>query len=497
MSARIVARLLAAAAAAYPANAAAGITAFGSSGTPTARPAQPKRARINSHVGARIRTPLPGSWDVSTYGAKSDNATDNTGPFQDALDACSSGGGGEVFVGSGLFRFTGSISIPPGCTLSGTYTVVPSHDLRRNLLIADGTVLIPTGGRDLVGGCDVGCTESFISVGPNAALRGLVIHYQEQERTAKPVPYPWAVFLGDPHQKYNGNANNAAVTDIELLGAWNGVAAVAAHRHYIARVQGQPVNIGVFVDETYDIGRIEDVHFNPWYSSAPPFVWHQTTHGRAFVMGRSDWEYVFNTFAFAYAIGYHFIERETGSMNGNFLGIGQDLTTNASVQVDQSQPYGILITNGEFTAFCDDGHFSPPSCHAPSQVVVSAGNNGAVKFVNSAFWGRAAQIAKVAGHGTVTFSQCHFDKWDNHMNNQTRFHNGTAAIQQFGGTLIVSQSEFTLGANYDEVYQPKHFWLGPGAQKTIISENIVTGTLSVQNQGKGKAIIANNADDSP
>ena len=61
------------------------------------------------------------------------------------------------------------------------------------------------------------------------------------------------------------NTSVQAVTDVELLGAWNGVAAVAAHRHYIARVQGQPLNIGVFVDETYDIGRIEDVHFNPWY----------------------------------------------------------------------------------------------------------------------------------------------------------------------------------------------------------------------------------------
>ena len=87
----------------------------------------------------------------------------------------------------------------------------------------------------------------------------------------------------------------------------------------------------------YDIGRIEDVHFNPWYSDGHPFYYWQTTHGRAFVFGRSDWEYVFNTFAFAYAIGYHFIERETGSMNGNFLGIGMDAATNASVQVDQSQ----------------------------------------------------------------------------------------------------------------------------------------------------------------
>lgn len=65
-----------------------------------------------------------------------------------------------------------------------------------------------------------------------------------------------------------------------------------------------------------------DVHFNPWFSSKDPFVYYQTTYGRAFVMGRSDWEYVFNTFAFAYAVGYHFIERATGSMNGNFLGIG-------------------------------------------------------------------------------------------------------------------------------------------------------------------------------
>ena len=116
--------------------------------------------------------------------------------------------------------------------------------------------------------------------------------YDEQERTSTPVPYPWAIFLGDPKKLYNtgGNADNAAAFDVEILGAWNGIAAVQAHRHYIARVQGQPVNIGIFLDATYDIGRIEDVHWNPWFSSAKPFIYHQTTFGRAFVMGRSDWE---------------------------------------------------------------------------------------------------------------------------------------------------------------------------------------------------------------
>jgi hypothetical protein len=512
-----------------------------------------------------------------SYGAKPDNTTDNTGPFQAALDACSAAHGGEVFIGTGMFRFKGSISIPPGCTLSGTYTVVPSHDLRNSQnpqKIQDGTVLVPLGGRNISGGCDINCTQYFINVGPNGVLRGLVIYYEEQETTETPVPYPWSVYLGDPDQKYGtGSANNAAVTDVELLGAWNGIAAVAAHRHYIARVQGQPLNIGVFVDETYDIGRIvsfhvepilqfltpswitvdtvlvfmfntrvlvcfmilvfvsythlffllcslslslswsntrfafsltllfalsqEDVHFNPWYSDAHPFVWYQTTHGRAFVMGRSDWEYVFNTFAFGYAIGYHFIERATGSMNGNFLGIGQDLATNASIQVDQSQPFGILITNGEFTAFCDKNGFSPPSCKDPSQVVVSSQNKGAVKLVNSAFWGPSAQIAKIDGKGTVTFSQCHFDSWDNYWINKTRRHNGTAAIQQYGGSLIVTQSEFTMDANYDQPNNPVHFWLGPNAQKTIVSENMIKGKLSIENHGKGKTIVVNNADDSP
>jgi len=114
-----------------------------------------------------------------------------------------------------------------------------------------------------------------------------------------------------------------------------------------------------------------------------------------------------------------------------------------------------------------------------------------VKLVNSAFWGPTAQIAKVAGTGTVTFSQCHFDAWDSHKNhNDTVFHNGTAAIRQFGGTLIVSQSEFTQG------HKSNHFWLGPAAKKTIISENIITGVLRVENEGNGKAIIVNNADDS-
>jgi hypothetical protein len=56
--------------------------------------------------------------------------------------------------------------------------------------------------------------------------------------------------------------------------------------------------------------------------------------------------------------------------------------------------FGILITNGEFTAFCDaspsgKGGFCQKGLDkAPVHVRVGPKNNGALKFTTSAFWGQ-------------------------------------------------------------------------------------------------------------
>ena len=223
-----------------------------------------------------------------------------------------------MFAPPGLYVFDGHLEIPSGVTLKGSYHSVPSHDLRQGPLQNDGTILIPREGRGDVS------KDAFLHVRANAAVAGLVIYYDQQETVQIPVPYPWTILM---------DGNNAAVPDCELLGSWRGINATASGRHYIARVQGQPIDLGVYIDQTYDIGRMENVHFNPWFSSSQPFMTYQLTYGRAFVLGRSDCEYVFNTFAFGYAIGYHFIETSTGSMNGNFLGLGADLAINASVRI--------------------------------------------------------------------------------------------------------------------------------------------------------------------
>ena len=122
-------------------------------------------------------------FDVTEFGAVGDNSTDNTNAFAKALQKAFESNGGMVSVPPGLYVLEGQLTIPPGVSLTGSYRVVPSHDLRGNQPITDGTVLIPTGGRGSIG-CepdpesnepDLDCTEAFITITENALVQGLVV----------------------------------------------------------------------------------------------------------------------------------------------------------------------------------------------------------------------------------------------------------------------------------------------------------------------------------
>ena len=143
------------------------------------------------------------------------------------------------------------------------------------------------------------------------------------------------------------------------------------------------------------------------------------------MFGRSDWQYVFNTFCFGYNVGYKFIKTRAGLCNGNFLGIGADDCFTAVV-VEDSARMALLISNGEFVSF-----HGPD----PTMVEVKASNTGSVRFVNCAFWGPCNQIAHVAGKGTVGFGDCTFVQWD-------RKKAGVPALRAESGSLLVRGCEF-------------------------------------------------------
>jgi hypothetical protein len=410
-------------------------------------------------IGSVRAAPQSDTCSVLDYGAKGDGATDDTAAFQKALDATGRAGGGVVCAPRGNYFFAGHLNVPNAVTLKGVWESVPSHVGLRNRGAPkptdNGTTFLVTESRGKEDGAP------FITLNTDATLKGVVIYYPAQDPAEEPQPYPWAIAM---------RGKNPAVLAVELLNPYNGIDASHNERHLIRDVQGQPLRRGVMVDVIMDIGRIENVHFNPWWSMKPRLFQWQMQHGEAFIFGRSDWQYVFNTFCFGYNAGYKFIQTPAGLCNGNFLGIGADDCYTALL-VEACSPIGLLISNGEFVSF-----HGPD----PTMVCVEPANSGSVRFVNCAFWGPCNQIAKVAGKGTVGFSDCTFMEWD--RNNE-----GRHALQFASGTALVRGCEFQADKPQID--------LGEKVRRAVISDNIITGKPRIANRSKAAANVSNNASD--
>jgi hypothetical protein len=397
--------------------------------------------------------------NVREHGAVGDGATDDTAAFQRALDAASKARGATVYAPSGRYLCRGTLAVPQGVTMRGSYHCVPSHTGLRSSRPPvqpkpgeDGTALFVTAGKGQEDG------KPFLSLDTNSTLAGLTIYYPEQVTDDAPAAYPWTIAM---------RGKNPAILDVELLNPYQGIDASQNERHNIRNVTGQPLRRGILVDAIYDIGRIENVHFNPWWSERSKVYQWQTEHGEAFIFGRADWEYVLNTFAFGYRVGYKFIHTATGNCNGNFLGIGAD-DCNRAVLVEQSAPYGLLIANAEFTSFHGDD---------PTMVEVGPANKGVVRFSNSAFWGPCNQVAKIAGRGTVGFSDCTFVQWSKKGDR--------AAIQASSGNVLVRGCEFQE--------KKPHILLGEGVSAAIVTGNLFSGSAQIENRSKGDVQIGLNA----
>lgn len=344
--------------------------------------------------------------NVLDFGAKGDAKTDNTAAFQKALDSANELGGGTVFAPLGQYLFKGHLTIPANTTLAGIFTAPPAF------VRDQGTVLLPTEGKGSADG------PPFISAaGTNATLRGLAIYYPEQdENAAEPTPYPWTIG--------KVGHDDFTVLDVALTNPYQAMDLTGAGRHYIARVYGQPISIGIYVDNIFDVGRIENIHFWPFWTMKPAMRQWISANGVALRFARTDWEYVLNTFVLGYKIGYHFVAGAKGACNGNFVGIGSDASGDAVV-VEQTQPAcGLLITNGEFVG----------DARSDSQgLIVQPTNTGPVTLQNCGFWGQSDHIATIRGSGPVTLIGCNVDAWDKNKTGAPAF-----VLDSTGGATIAN-----------------------------------------------------------
>ena len=386
-----------------------------------------------------------GVQSVTAFGAKGDGTSDDTAAFQKALDAVSKDGGGIVFVPTGNYLIKGHLSIPDHVTMEGVFRA-PTRSTQYK-----GSTLLAVEGKGKEDG------EPFIFLHTNSTLKGITIFYPEQDKKS-PVPYPWCV---------RGAGDNCSIIDVLMVNPWQAVdfGTFPCGRHLIRGLYAQALHTGIFVDKCFDVGRIEDVHLWPfWEIPLNDFVLKQ---GTAFIFGRTDWEFVTNTFCISYKTGFQFTAFKDWSGNVLLTNSGADMCTTA-VLVEQCQDLtGIAWTNCQFFGGID----------------IRETNAGPVKFNNCSLWGLepSPTIVSTKGAGTVTFNGCHFARWDFKGE-------GQPAILADGARLTVTSCEFIDGGK-------KQIVLGPNSKSAVIVGNRFRGGVKVDNQGEGKVEMGLNVDD--
>jgi pectate lyase-like protein len=387
-----------------------------------------------------------GMHNVIDHGAKGDGETDDTQAFQAALDAAAKDGGGVVFAPTGTYLIATHLDIPQGVTLEGVW-----RGPNRGHDPPTGTTLLAVEGKGDPDG------TPFLSMHWNSMLKGLTIFYPEQIVANPPHAYPWTV---------RGEGDNITIIDVLMRNTYQAVdfGTNPCGRHYINGLYAQALYRGIFVDRCFDVGRIENVHLWPFWRDDQKLHSFVRENAVAFTFGRTDWEYVFNSFAIFYKTGFLFTEFDHGPGNVLVTQSGSDIGP-VAVRVENVQGHaGVTFAN----------------CQMMATVEVAPTNTGPVKFTATGFWPipETREQARLEGSGHVFFEACHFSDWDVPGG-------GVPCIQANSTGLTV------LGCDFMASGKPQ-ITLGDQLQAAVITGNRLRGGARIVNGSAGDVQIGLN-----
>ncbi|MBN2326597.1 MAG: hypothetical protein JXR73_05530 [Candidatus Omnitrophica bacterium] len=348
--------------------------------------------------------------NAADFGAKTDGS-DCTAAIQAALDKAGEKGD-KVTLPAGQYRVEGTLSIPEGVTLEGVWPGPHASHLDK------GTVLLAYANRSIESGAP------FLSLQTSSTVKGLTIFYPEQ--TVEDIqPYPWTI---------QGRGQHYNALDVTIVNAYNGVDCGTYHNegHHLRNVLICALRRGVLIDQTTDIGRLENVHIHNvyWWRVSNPYrltaeqikqlEQYTVDHLEGFIIGRTDWEYMSNCFVIWAKTGFRFTDLGHGLPNVMLTQCGPDISP-CGVAVEKVQKHaGITFEN----------------CQFMSGLEIHPSNEGPVKLTNCGFWGGSESGSQIIqeGSGALTLTGCHFTEW-----NQPE---DKPYIKATNGSLIVQGCEF-------------------------------------------------------
>jgi hypothetical protein len=315
------------------------------------------------------------------FGAVGDGTNDDTAAIQSALNNIATNGGGIVFLPRGNYLINSSLVVPAQTSLVGVWRAPTASSQYL------GTTLLAVAGAGATNG------NPFITLqGNNATLEGVTIYYPNQVASNPPTPYPWAI--------QGGGGDNATIQNVLLANPYLGIdlATHTSGRHLVRGVYGQPLLVGIAVDQCYDIGRIMEIHFWPFWSQNANIEAFQSTNAVTFDFMRTDWEVVQDVFSWGYSIGARFRASASGSMNGQMSNVNFD-NVDVGLQLIDTQLFAVHISN------LNIANAGGGTRHIGIQGL--AGNAG-LNVNGASFWGSIYQPVSWANSGLLTLSNARF-----------------------------------------------------------------------------------------
>jgi len=415
------------------------------------------------------KTVGPGYADVrqAPYSAAGDGKTDDTPAFQKALDDVGAAGGGIVFVPTGNYMIKTHLKVPAGTSLVGVGRAPMAYSAK-----SPGSTLLAVEGAGSIEGAPF-----LMLLGPNSTLEGITVFYPDQVIAEKPLAYPWTV---------RGSGENVSIINVLLVNPYQAVdfATNQSARHFVRGLYGQPLFKGIWVDQCYDIGRIQDVHFWPFWTQDKRIVDFTTTNGRTFIFQRTDWEVVQDIFCWGYHVGVEFSASKFGGMNGQMTDIDLD-NVNIGFDVSATQPYAVHVSN-----------LNIANAGAGTDHVAiwghGSGKGAELSVRGASFWGFIKQVLRWENSGAVSLSDARLIPWNIER----------PLVEILAGTALI----------HDNIFLPYHqehiedYWshdpvpanksviavrIGPGVDKVMVNGNQLGGNKIVNEAGE-HALLANN-----
>ncbi len=360
--------------------------------------------------------------DASAFHAKNDGTGDAAPAIQAALNLCEEQGGGTVYLPEGRYALRSYLIIPRAVTLRGEW-ICPEKEPNAGR----GTILMAYCGKNDPNG------TAQITMMPCTGLKNITVYYPEQDPAA-PIPYSDTVF--------QFISDSVTLENVTMVNTWQGFRCGPGGNelHTLKNVYFTPLNYGISMDRTTDIGRLQHYHISPRYweqftltAESEPLTAAQSDALRTYMfqntvgvfMARSDWEYSYDLHIEGCRAAIHITDSPAGAPNAQMSrlfihncdvafelkrlnGIGVSVS-DAVVTGDRPLKAGVWAQ--ETYAADNVTLFNGVDFKAPFTHAVLHDGTGTLSFVNCTFGG-FTDTAVVQHSGGLSLQQCTFAAGD-------------------------------------------------------------------------------------